>query len=958
MDNQIKWLNDPSVGFVGSLLSSGLVTPSSTFVVGSKEVNLKKIDEDKRSTLKTSHGKTGSKSHTQFVPPVGCKDDGADNANESKHRTIKPRVISPFKKDSSEVSKTVFALNPSTQPSHDPENSNIMPKIETLLLNDKRFLSKKEGNDMILLYQQKLKEHTESVSDDPDSEINVSIHASEINLLFFNKIICSLRGYSEEYSKILQMIKAFFVQQFSSIPHLQEKYNMIISDKDSIIGKMNEQINQLRNSLEEKEIINRDMQDSIIESGEKYDLLMNEVTDLRTRIDQLVYENDIITNEKNQSSFRLTKAEQQISNHLITIANQDQILESNAKQLQAQDSIIHKYEEYGAGFQAQFLASQAENDRLLRIIEEKDSQISKLSLKPTTHDIETNTTLLIQVIETKEENINTKTKLKTRTRSNTRRGTEPNFGTSEIGMSPSDDKFNSSFVNPTSSSNNIASPQILKTSNNVSVSFALPSEDQTKKEDNLKRPDKTLETKPLDNQRIIQRVPSLSDVPTVVNAIPDKKESLSLIPADYNINHFQIESSSTFISSIYRLFPVPLLANISVSPIIEVKNTLESSAQRTKSYSWLLQRIVGFFHNATIPELSVSNGDPVTNVLKTHLLKECRLQGLADHIYEDIITTCNIFKSRSEGVKFFYQFLIQEFTILDFVFFHSLFGLCFELIYPPLSSTLNDPDFTHDMPQFLIHSECCEKITTVLFPHSSGESDTNSPMNPKLVSFWEFSILMIKRFRETHQQFHKQVKSLLNIVGWDQVSDITVELFKAFFIIVQPYVEKDSVEKYWKRYILEREQRGEKKTTQNTIVRFCSDYPEISNSILQLPFSPNSDQQFGKLNSSFQNLLLYLRKRFTGFIPQIIHTLPPRFEKGVEEIIIKLRNALLRSDVSTAVTCYQHFLQILDVRLSEDRPYIVFSSTVGSEEIDTLVGLLKYREEIIANGFGTITIPE
>ena len=58
-----NWLNDPSSGFIGGLLSSGLVTPNTSFIFQKNEriPNLKELDENNKKKFPTNRSVTSHK---------------------------------------------------------------------------------------------------------------------------------------------------------------------------------------------------------------------------------------------------------------------------------------------------------------------------------------------------------------------------------------------------------------------------------------------------------------------------------------------------------------------------------------------------------------------------------------------------------------------------------------------------------------------------------------------------------------------------------------------------------------------------------------------------------------------------------------------------------------------------------------------------------------------------------
>ena len=434
------------------------------------------------------------------------------------------------------------------------------------------------------------------------------------------------------------------------------------------------------------------------------------------------------------------------------------------------------------------------------------------------------------------------------------------------------------------------------------------------------------------------------------------------LPDDYKIDHDHIDLPPTLVGCIYRLLPLTINITLSNSPALRIENIMSKAKTQSKHYNWVLQRIVAFFQTLFSVDQDASNTEEDTiSLFKSYLLESCGIDVVANKTFLDIIQSCQFYRMTSSCIEFFLQFMLQELSIVDFKFFTIIFNLCFDLIYPPINAMIEDPELVPETPQFLIHINACKFLIERLFAHNYGKfdfdqlrKDTKLTVHPDLVDFFVFATNVLSLFRLTHQQFHSQVKNLLTLVGWSQNVEFSEPLFKDFFVIVKPISTEDYIEKLWERFKLEMSVKNmEEEINQLSFIHFCSDFPEMSNQILALPYINNFDRVFSSLVSPLQELLTFLKKRFTKFVRTIYLHSPQNLQTLEENTILKIRNSLLRCDVSSTLISYRHFLQLTDLKLTEMSPYIVFNPNITTNDIQSIINILHSRENLAAGSLGS-----
>ncbi|OHT17696.1 hypothetical protein TRFO_01009 [Tritrichomonas foetus] len=495
-----------------------------------------------------------------------------------------------------------------------------------------------------------------------------------------------------------------------------------------------------------------------------------------------------------------------------------------------------------------------------------------------------------------------------------------------------------------------------------------------------------------------------------------------LLPADYEISDSFTGDSQILINCIYRLLPLPLHSNINVgsNPIQKTINTtitnhsandnsnwssnnnignnsrnarsanalsrnsaavikslVKTHTNEPKSYCWMVQKIVDFFHSIlNLDQISNTSID-ATMMLQHTISEKTKLGALSERILTDLIGTAQCYE-QTPIAYFFFKVILMEISTEEYKFFNMLFNIAFEYLYPPVNKLLEDPDLSTVTRQFLIHRKICEQIASLLFKHlkpadneilnnlfnlndltsinnnSSNENNKayikQDKSYPDLLDFWDFSQKMITLFTETHVKFHQQVKGILTLIGWnvsEENAAITPQIFSDFLVFIRPSIGTAEIDRIHERFCLGN-QLNQTEDNLSTFIHFCSDFPEVVEDVLNLKGKEEFTKLFNSLTSPLQNLLTFIKKRFTDYARYIQPHLQPQLTDQTRNILYQMRNALLRCDVSTSFSCYRHILQVIDLKYSEVNPFLVFSPNIKMNEVKETVKLFIAREKVVA----------
>lgn len=896
--------------------------------------------------------------------------------------------------------------NPQNETNSMTSDNLRLPNIDEYISTERKFAGRKEAQELTSNYHYLLSTlHLDDYSD-ADQLTEAVKRSLDFTLLTFNKLILQIRGYSEDHAKLLNEIKSYYVRRVEQLPEMCEIYANQLHEASEKQESLEKQEIRLNHEIEDRDRSIVSLQNEIEMQRKDYEKLNFMLQETQEKLNMALLENAQYEDDKKTLMFKLAKTEDAKNQAQQTATANEEMLENTRAQIKSQEALLEKYQQEGAGFRPLYLKATDENSKLKDQIEELKTKIEKMVEKQQTKDCEVQTDP-VTIVPTKTEK-DTASKKSKRSRIGTlKRGPAPPlFDNNEL-----QSKNKPEFANTISLHDQLPkladkssiflmekrSPSLSdlvtrnrNSENSSGQSTAEPSTPSSKGSSELQTipEEQSIKSNPVPfphtkNNQIQQNASDVTGTKqnndlnntqtnpppnTKIESIKPSQSKLELqlkqkennLPADYHISHNNIEATPTLISCIYRLLPLQLNMSLSLSPSFRIDTILQKTKTHPKEYFWVLHHIVDFFHTLYSMEQITDSEIDIVALFRNALIESTQMEVLANKIFTDIVQSSQFYKLTSSCVQFFLQFLLQELTIVDFKFFNIIFNICFEYIYPPIIQIIEDPEFLPEQPQFLIHVDVCKFLYELLFkPYSNTinyddlRKNTKLTVHPDLVDFFVFSTKMIQLFRQLHQQFHGQVENILMLVGWSQLVDMSESLFKDFFVIVDPLSSKSDIDKLWQRFKLELSIHDHNMNiTQASFIQFCSDFPEVSNKILILPFLANFNRSFSSLPSPLQELFTYIKKKFTKLVRDIYRSVASDMKKAFERIIVKIRNSLLRCDVSTSLISYRHFLQLTDLKITELSPFVVFLPQTTNDDVNLIITMLHSREMLAIHALG------
>lgn len=980
-----KWLEEPTTGLVEGLLSCGLITPDTRVIKKIKSPNLNTRDGSaSKKNLRNAKTSEASRNMSSLGSPQKhmVQPTAASQQNKSTTKTAQTAMNSP-KRRSSRTPLESFATPPpraKTACISPRESSDSPSRFPNIIQTKRTFAGKKEAMAVAAEYHQQIDYVKQDQGEEPQAQADMFLKMLDVTLFTFNQVIIHIRGYSEDHAKLLVDIKQFFTERVKTFPEIIGRMEQEIENSKKEQKLQADEIDLLNLKIEDNNNTNEKLMEELHNAEVKINALNLQIADLTEQNNNLIFQKESLENNNGNLMFKLSKSEE-IRNQQVQ-ANQatEEILANCRTTVKTQEELIKKYEEEGAGFRPMYLKVQNENSRLLEEISTLKEKMSHMIEKQETEEI------AIQTDDMKLLGSDGKKSTKKKIRS----GTTKKVAQSGYAL----EKSPSTKGNSNKSSQNFANTRqvvmpYVQISENGSLNdirgsaplFPLSeSSDESSSNVRLERKmnNKGKKSRPdIQNESSADTITSLMEDDEEPSELPDKSQmntqsfnstgcstsnSLTLIstkaeinelPNDYIIDPTILRNTPSLVNTVFRLFPQPIeLAAIEHGSYIDT--ILGKTPNQHRPYQWLVHNIIDFFHSIIPIDQHNEEVNDVVQMLKNFIFGKSHIQALADRIFFDIIHGCETYKLSSRIVGFFLKFLRREYTKVEYHFFNMLFNLSFPVIYPPIASIIEDPDLSPNVPQFLIHLDSCKSVLEILFPNCSEEmldiedlkSNTSHTPHTDLVDFWQYSMQIITIFDKIHSQFHQQVKNVFTIVGWAQSTTICREHFNEFFIIVEPLMDQAKIDKLWDRFTIENKISNVKVVTNTSFIKFCVDFPDIANKILSLIYLTNFQAVYQSLSGPLESLLQFMKKRLTFFLRYLYFNLNDIMKQSIRNQIYQIRNSFLRVNMSTAITCYRHILQFVDLKMTEEQTFIVLLDAISPEEIGDLVGYVRMRERL------------
>ena len=830
--------------------------------------------------------------------------------------------------------------------------------------------------------------------------------------LLWNETILLTKQYNADLALMGRNIKEFIHCYIDDYPLLIQSLEDKIAGYVNQLDVVNMENAEMRTTINNMQKNIDEMAAKIDKDQEEINNYKEKVINAKKEVDDYLYKMEDQKGKTDEIRFKVGKVEEKNRSLLETIDQLNGLINNQQEALTAQEEKIEVYERDGAGFKPMYTEELKKNEKLQAKIEELEKEIVVLKTPTPKSDAETSPIpeLMIKVCMNKKKQ--RKGSLMPKVTGSFSPFTEEpiSFSMENLQDSRITPEKNKKTVSPSPSGKNLKPARHASISRLTVDSLDMPH--MKSSENPLITPkdsiplvptihEEVLETpKKVKGDAIIQPSPliipkdeitpaktyatlnkykedaqskslplkasisrykssSLESDFTASNArlCLSRKENdvnFELLPKDYRKNN-EIEIPGQIKTFVNCLLPMP------VNPPTEQINEAITNPKEgfsLKPFVWTLRQIVYIFKNGLDTHLNntqVSNTNLLT-IIQNVISSSTENTKVRSRITIDFFYSINNIQTNCDAARFFSSFISGEYTMVDFQFFNVVFNLVFDSIYPSFNDAINDPDLRSEVNYFYIHEGFAKKIIAVLLRDNLVEeveekfNKIRHPKYPLLIKFWDFATILIDLFREIHQMFHNQAKTVLFITGYSQNDClITEQRFYEFMHIISPFQPKEDVASLWNSLCLANTNANDGEITVNSFLKFCGNFPDLSNAI----FNIQCVKDFQKLVRSIPSPLVpvydFMRKRYNDVLPLFYNSVTGKLKKSLKDAIVKIRNSFIKCDLSSCLTQYSHIIQLIDLKLSEEYPYIVFSEAVGSEEVRYELNMVMMRECLASN---------
>lgn len=997
---ELAWLAAPRPGLMEGLITSGLVPKNQQFVTPEKP------NQNLKSPKREEHHEKTTKLAGRQISTAQTK--RRESTLQIKHE---PNEITTSRSQNPAKVKSLFtSIRPQTglgvSSRIKPDSENPLPPITDLISTQRKVPASREIQSLSNQYHQLIDGIQLNIELPPADQANQILETSQNVFLIWNKANSLIRSYSEEHTVLFVKIKKFFQSRLELIPQLFEHYEkrfVELSDLESKTRKENEELTralkEAERSLEQNTAFNMRL-------SEELEGRNTQVADLKSALETAEYNRDAAISDNNTMAVRMQKNEEQKNQAKQLLADAHMKIDELEGLLEMANDKIKVLEKSGDELLPRFAELERENEKIKKENESLKSDVKQYLVEPQYVDFN-------QITDMPEENTNRRRKKGKKDPHKMTMTSSSNFKLNASAMSMQQSSTNltdtqTSIFDQTESlkqKNKKPRPKSPLKSGTQNyfrkglgddipddASTITNFEGSTKLDDDVEEKSEQENTNLLDEaSSILEKTEQTARSEHKSEGEPAKPPKTQL-PADYTIDNDQPLDTTTMINYVNRLLPLPLGTSLYSVPDLNQPET--KGISEPKPFFWVARHIISFFQTMTNTDNAGSLDTDCKSIVRQQIIEKGGTPYVGKKIFQELMSSTQFYMHSSPLVQFFLKFINNELNIIDLIFFKILFNASFTFIYPSISNL----DLTSDSTQFLIHLKMARRLQQAFFPHLDQsaiderhlrEATTKSPC-VDLVDFWAFAQQMIMFFRQTHTRFHRQVSALLSLVGWTGINTMTQAVFSQFFTIIQPNITDEELENLWKRYSLEQLEREAQGTVNNSMIglgrnsssyfslgeggggddvfneqeqtkigfiQFCSDWPEISSNILKLFYNENLESQLTNLPQPLLMLIKYMRSRFTHFLRDINKKLPPENRAIGEKPRTAFRNALVRCDIGDAISCYRRYLQVLDLKLVEQRPYIQLMQNVSENEIKAVRDMLFSRENLVCTEIGLAVDP-
>jgi hypothetical protein len=437
-----------------------------------------------------------------------------------------------------------------------------------------------------------------------------------------------------------------------------------------------------------------------------------------------------------------------------------------------------------------------------------------------------------------------------------------------------------------------------------------------------------------------------------------KHEESGEVPEDYHVpddvldEHLAVPPA--MVTYVDRLFAMPLVEAVTSAPQFVTPAQTYHQRER-KSLVWTLRRVVLVMRNAFEADSLLLPRYDFMELLTAVIGQTANTPQMIERVERNLLCSIDHWKNQSPTIQFFLKFLSGEYSVPDFRFFNMVFTFCYHMLYPPVEDFLEDPNIEDDTHAFLLHRKHFNKICRIVlrldkFPEKNWENvmrgvQLTDPYSD-LIPVWLFAHEMISLFRQCHRQFQKQIRHVMKIT-MSESERMTRDRFPDFCKILLPGIRGEKIMDMWGALcVIESTSADIYEVKYHTLLKFCSEYPGLARAIQELPYLESFDRAWGGMPEPMVALFGFIVQRYVDFLPKFFEHVKPDLREALDPYVTKLRNGLLKCDLSTCMMCYRYMMQYVDLKITEQNPFQIITMGITQDDVARVINHIMMRERL------------
>ncbi|OHT09385.1 hypothetical protein TRFO_21705 [Tritrichomonas foetus] len=372
-----------------------------------------------------------------------------------------------------------------------------------------------------------------------------------------------------------------------------------------------------------------------------------------------------------------------------------------------------------------------------------------------------------------------------------------------------------------------------------------------------------------------------------------------------------------------------------------------------KKFFWIFPKILSLFISGVQFEDSKHPFNTFEELLLCFLTHHYQTSYLTQQMYSSLVQSAQLLDAVNPAIHLFNMFAKCEFDFYQFRFFHTIleFSLCYTS--PEISTLVQKEGITADQSHIIISRAKAREVFTACFPFKETPNVLNDGPNNLDTPYWQFLELLIHEFDRCRTHFWAVLKNALLLSDCPDSNHITLSQFCNFMGLVFPRVPLQIVKNNWKALLVrdaasqndELEKKRYEMLEFSSLTYICTSKDDNINNVMKISTAKNFVARYYEMNAPMLEVISFIVSRMTYCIPNLSSNIP-EIQADINELTLKIREALFMCNISNAVSIYRLLLHKLDLLQVRDFTTIIVNNESTIQETSALIEHLKLREKV------------